>query len=94
MKGIEIKTHTNLAETWEHFLPVPLADMLKVVKERIALPVHKEKGRCSTRGLKAFFCILFGACQFKPGADLWATEQAGMMPGPNFGRCMSQDKLR
>jgi hypothetical protein len=94
VKGIEIKTHTNLAEMWEHFLPVPLADALKVVKERIALPVHEEKGMCDVRGLKAFFCTLFGACQFKPGKDLWSTEQAGMMPAPNFGRCTSQDKFR
>ena len=58
MKGIEIKTHTNLAGTWKHFLPVPLADVLKVVKERIALPVHEGKGKCNMRGLKAFFCVL------------------------------------
>ena len=44
-------------------MPVPLADMLKVAKERIALPVHEEKGRCDVRGLKASFCIPFGACQ-------------------------------
>jgi hypothetical protein len=71
-----------------------LADVLKVAKERVALPVHEEKGRCDVRGLKAFFCVLFGGRQFKPGADSWSTEQAGMTPAPNFGRCTSQDKFR
>jgi hypothetical protein len=60
---------------WEHFLPVLLSGMLAVVKERTALPVHKGKERCDVRGLEAFFCILFGACQFKPGTDLWSTDQ-------------------
>lgn len=94
VKGMNVDAHTDLAQIWEHFLPVSLSKMLAVVKERAALPIHRETGKCDVRGLKAFFCILFGACQFKPGTDLWSVKQAGMMPAPNFGRCMSQDKFR
>jgi hypothetical protein len=93
-KGMDIDTHTDLSQIWEHFLPVSLSKMLAVVKERAAMPIHRETGKFDVRGLKAFFCILFGACQFKPGTDLWSVEQAGMMPPPNFGRCTSQDKFR
>jgi hypothetical protein len=66
-KGITIDVHTDLADTWRHFLPVPLGRILTVARTRARQPVHKEKGSFTKKGLKAHFCVLFGACQFKPG---------------------------
>jgi hypothetical protein len=91
---MNVDAHTDLAQIWEHFLPVSLSKMLVVVKERAALPVHRETGKHDVRGLKAFFCVLFGARQFKPGTDSWSVKQAGVMPAPNVGRHVSKYKFR
>jgi hypothetical protein len=70
---------------------VPVERTLEVVKENAQL--HRDNAKCDEEGLMGWFCCLHGACQFKPGTEVWASEKKGMMPGPNFGEFMSKDKF-
>jgi hypothetical protein len=41
----------------------------------------------------AALAIIFGGAQFKEGTDLWTTQRVGLMPPPDFGRFLSQDRF-
>jgi hypothetical protein len=42
---------------------------------------------------RAFLACLHGGAQFKEGTGLWATDQRGVMPPPNFGRRLNKGRL-
>jgi hypothetical protein len=37
--------------------------------------------------------VIIGGAQFTTHTDLWATEQKGIMPPPDFGRFISKDRF-
>jgi len=83
---------TQPVDLWEYFLPVPLLQMLEVVKENACR--HQEKAEYYTMdGLKCFMGILHSAAQFKVGTGLWSKKRKGMVPALNFGHVMSHDRF-
>ena len=44
--------------------------------------------------IEAALTIIFGGAQFKEGTDLWATQNVGLMPPPDFGRHLSRDRFK
>jgi len=92
MKKMTVNSHTKRSDFWKELLPVNLDGMLEVAKANAVK--HKDKGTYDKKGMLGFLCQLHGGCQFTSGTDLWATEQKGMMPPPNFGWRGSKDKFR
>jgi hypothetical protein len=91
MRKLKVNSHTRASGFWKELLPVPVERVLEVVKEN-AKP-HRDNSKCDEGGLMGWFCCLCGGCQFKPGTEAWASEKKGMMPGPNFGGFISNDKF-
>jgi hypothetical protein len=44
--------------------------------------------------IDAALTIIFGGAQFKDGTDLWATNNHGLMPPPDFGKHLSRDRFK
>ena len=74
------------------FMPLQRHTLLEIVRvnacedgdKRIWLPWH----------IDATIALIFGGAQFKEGTDLWSTKRMGMLPAPDFGRQLSNDRFR
>jgi hypothetical protein len=74
------------------FMPLQRSTLLEIVRvnadedgdKRIWLPWHVD----------ATLALIFGGAQFKEGTDLWSTKKVGMLPAPDFGRQLSNDRFR
>jgi hypothetical protein len=73
-------------------LPVPLEELLETIKFRADEAKDKYGRFWYVEHVIAYFICLLGAAQFKAGTNLWAKEACGVMPPPNFGQYLSNDR--
>jgi hypothetical protein len=79
-------------DIFKALMPLSRTALLNIVRDnadedgdkRLWLPWH----------IDATLAIIFGGAQFKEGTDLWSTKRVGMLPAPDFGRQLSQDRFQ
>ena len=83
---------TREVDVFEALMPVSKEELLEIVRE------NSEELNDSRSWymwmIEAALTIIFGGSQFKEGTDLWATQNLGLMPPPDFGRHLSRDRFR
>ncbi len=81
-------------EIFRALMPSGKSAMLNIVMHRDNAEEDNDKRVWLGWHINAAIAIIFGGAQFKEGTDLWATKRVGMMPAPDFGRHLSQDKFQ
>ncbi len=73
-------------------MPISKTGLLKIVRQN----AEDDNDRRPWLGwhIDAVLAIILGGAQFKEGTDLWATQRAGLMPPPDFGRFLSEDRFK
>jgi hypothetical protein len=83
---------TREVDVFEALMPVSKDDLLKIVRENSE---ELNDGRTWVMWMiDAALTIIFGGAQFKEGTDLWATNNHGLMPPPDFGKHLSRDRFK
>ena len=94
-KDYNYNTHAGTTEvdTFNELFPVDREWMLEVVRGRAAEANDKHRNNWNAEHVDGFLTCVFGAAQFKPGTDLWATARKGVMPPPGFDRHLSKGRF-
>ncbi len=83
---------TREVDVFEALMPVSKEELLEIVREN-SEELNDKRSRFM-RQIEAAMTIIFGGAQFKEGTDLWATQNLGLMPPPDFGRHLSRDRFK
>jgi hypothetical protein len=90
-KNLMIRDDTTELDIFLALLHLSPESLLQIVRD------GARRAKCTLNwkleDIFSTFCILFGAGQFKEGTDLWSIQRKGMMPGPDFGLYMSQNRF-
>jgi hypothetical protein len=78
-------------EIFRALMPMSKSALLNIVRDN----AEEENDKRVWLGwhIDAAIAIIFGGAQFKEETDLWATQRVGIMPSPDFGRHLSQDRF-
>jgi hypothetical protein len=83
---------TREVDVFEALMPISKENLLKIVRENSE---ELNDGRTWIMWMiDAALTIIFGGAQFKDGTDLWATNNNGLMPPPDFGKHLSRDRFK
>ena len=94
LRNMGVDDNTDEWELFELLLPVPIDEMLSVVKFRASEVNDKYGDRWYREHIIAYLMCLFGASQFKGGTHLWAREPHGLHPPADFGQWITEDRFR
>jgi hypothetical protein len=81
-------------EVFRDFMPLNRETVLNIIRANVDEDGSGDKRIWEKWHLDAALAIIFGGAQFKEGTNLWATKRVGIMPEPDFGRQLSQDRFQ
>ena len=93
LKNLSPDVDTTEYDLFEMLLPMPIDEMLEVVKYRARMAGDKYGEHWYREHIIAFFLCLFGGSLYKAGTDLWTKEACGLQPAPDFGTYLTKDRF-
>ena len=93
MKHMTITDDTDVVTIFWKMMPLDRDTLLKIVRDRAEDIDDKKHRNWNANHINETLKVIIGGAQFTTHTELWATEQKGIMPPPDFGRFISKDRF-